>query len=249
MPSRRWSSAGRRRRRWRRRPRTPTSAQSCRELIAAATRALLASQSDITRVAAATTSTLPRPRPRRQRRARARRRRALGRYACSRSSAPAAWASSTRAYDPELDRKVALKLLRAESPTASSARAARAAAARGAGDGALRHPNVVTVYDVGTLGEQRLHRHGARRRRDAARVAARRARARCATIAARLRRRPGAGWRRRTRPASCIATSSPTTCSSARRARARHRLRPGAADRAARGDRGASSPHARSTAS
>jgi tetratricopeptide (TPR) repeat protein len=58
------------------------------------------------------------------------------------------------AYDPELDRRVAIKLLRpdgdrdaAETRRARLQREAQAMAR-------LDHPNVITVYDVGTTGEQ-----------------------------------------------------------------------------------------------
>ena len=57
------------------------------------------------------------------------------------------------AYDPELDRKVALKLVRPgrlpRSKTASS-RLLREAQALAR----LSHPNVVSVYDVGTFGDR-----------------------------------------------------------------------------------------------
>jgi eukaryotic-like serine/threonine-protein kinase len=56
------------------------------------------------------------------------------------------------AYDPELDRKVAIKLLHpalAETP-AERARLAREAQAMAR----LSHPNVIHVYDVGTVGDE-----------------------------------------------------------------------------------------------
>ncbi len=57
------------------------------------------------------------------------------------------------AYDPELDRKVAVKLLRSEGagdPELGRARLIREAQAMAK----LAHPNVVAVHDVGTFGEQ-----------------------------------------------------------------------------------------------
>src|SRR5450432_3491496 len=54
------------------------------------------------------------------------------------------------AYDPELDRKVAIKLLRARSEAADGkTRLLREAQAIAK----LQHPNVVVVYDVGTFGD------------------------------------------------------------------------------------------------
>ena len=54
------------------------------------------------------------------------------------------------AYDPELDRKVAIKLLRARGDTGEGrTRLLREAQATAK----LQHPNVVVVYDVGTFGE------------------------------------------------------------------------------------------------
>jgi len=55
------------------------------------------------------------------------------------------------AYDPELDRKVAIKLLRSESAAGSSrVRFLREAQAMAR----LSHPNVINVFDVGTIGER-----------------------------------------------------------------------------------------------
>ena len=55
------------------------------------------------------------------------------------------------AYDPELDRKLALKLLRPDrAEAAASSRILREAQAMAR----LSHPNVVPVYDVGTVDGQ-----------------------------------------------------------------------------------------------
>jgi tetratricopeptide (TPR) repeat protein/predicted Ser/Thr protein kinase len=54
------------------------------------------------------------------------------------------------AYDPELDRKVALKLLRPNAAAVDSARLLREARALAK----LAHPNVVSVFDVGTVGAE-----------------------------------------------------------------------------------------------
>ena len=54
------------------------------------------------------------------------------------------------AYDPELDRKVAIKLLRGESTGASAARLQREARAMAR----LTHPNVIAVHDVGVFDGQ-----------------------------------------------------------------------------------------------
>ena len=53
-----------------------------------------------------------------------------------------------RAYDPQLDREVAIKVVRDPSRTAA-ARLLREAKTMAA----IRHPNVVPVYDVGVEGE------------------------------------------------------------------------------------------------
>jgi tetratricopeptide (TPR) repeat protein len=60
------------------------------------------------------------------------------------------------AYDPELDRRVALKLLRPQSGFGSSSSAdARTRLRREAQAMAqLSHPNVITVYDVGDVGDE-----------------------------------------------------------------------------------------------
>ena len=123
------------------------------------------------------------------------------------------------AYDPELDRKVAVKLLRVKPGNGVSLAEGRQRTLREAQAIArLSHPNVVVVYDVGTFEDQvfiamefvdgntvTYWLHG-----PAAHVAGR---------AAGLSSRPGAAWRRRTTRGSCTATSSPTTSWSAATAR------------------------------
>jgi tetratricopeptide (TPR) repeat protein len=60
-----------------------------------------------------------------------------------------------RAYDPELDRKVALKLILAQSDSVPATVAARVRLQREAQAMAkLNHPNVIAVYDVGTYGNE-----------------------------------------------------------------------------------------------
>lgn len=75
----------------------------------------------------------------------------VGRYEVRGELGAGAMGRVLEAYDPELDRRVALKLLHGGSATdelrARLLREAQAAAR-------VRHPNVVTVYDAGTFGEQ-----------------------------------------------------------------------------------------------
>ena len=55
------------------------------------------------------------------------------------------------AYDPELDRKIAIKLLKTRDAAAADGRARLLREAQATAR--LSHPNVVVVYDVGTFGE------------------------------------------------------------------------------------------------
>src|SRR5687768_5756307 len=56
-----------------------------------------------------------------------------------------------RAYDPALDRRVAVKLLRAEA--AKDSPRAQALLREGRAIAQINHPNVISIYDVSTHGE------------------------------------------------------------------------------------------------
>src|SRR5205807_901758 len=59
------------------------------------------------------------------------------------------------AYDPELDRKLAIKLLRVASAATESTADRKARLLREAqGIAKVSHPNVVTVHDVGSVGDR-----------------------------------------------------------------------------------------------
>jgi len=86
----------------------------------------------------------------RQARARLDRADAVGRFLVIERIGEGAMGVVYAAYDPELDRRVALKLLRADrSDARARARLVREAQAMAR----LSHPHVVTVYDVGTRGD------------------------------------------------------------------------------------------------
>ena len=78
----------------------------------------------------------------------------LGRYVILERRGAGGMGIVYAAYDPELDRRVALKLLRRASgghePHQWRARLLREAQAVAR----LAHPNVIAVHDVGTLGER-----------------------------------------------------------------------------------------------
>ncbi|HEX9103622.1 MAG TPA: serine/threonine-protein kinase, partial [Polyangia bacterium] len=123
---------------------------SCRELIAAATRALLGSAVDGR--SAATTSTLPRA-PRSADVASLVVGDCIGRYRVLEVLGAGGMGVVYGAFDPELQRKVALKLIRpefAELDIELRARLVREAQAMAR----IRHPNVITVFDVGTFADR-----------------------------------------------------------------------------------------------
>ncbi len=75
--------------------------------------------------------------------------RTLGRYVVIDELGAGGMGVVYRAFDPELGRKVAVKLLHIGDPAEARARLAR----EGRALAALSHPNVVAVYDIGTAGD------------------------------------------------------------------------------------------------
>jgi len=79
----------------------------------------------------------------------------VGRYVIEAFIGQGAMGTVYGAHDPDLDRKVAVKLLRAESLSDAARQRMRARLLREAKAMArLSHPEVITVYDVGTFGDQ-----------------------------------------------------------------------------------------------
>src|SRR5262245_32957563 len=62
-----------------------------------------------------------------------------------------------QAYDPSLDRKVALKLLRVREGAARAPHAHKRLVREARALARLSHPNVVHVYDVGVVGEDQVY--------------------------------------------------------------------------------------------
>ncbi|HWE30712.1 MAG TPA: protein kinase, partial [Polyangia bacterium] len=123
---------------------------SCRQLIAAAARALLGSAADSSPVA--TTSTLPRA-GRGTDVAGLAAGDCIGRYRVLEVLGAGGMGVVYGAFDPELQRKVALKVVRpefAELDVELRARLVREAQAMAR----IRHPNVITVFDVGTWADR-----------------------------------------------------------------------------------------------
>ena len=79
----------------------------------------------------------------------------LGRYVVLERLGAGAMGVVYSAYDPELDRRVAVKLVRAEAERGESSAGARGRRLTEAQTVArLNHPSVITVYDVGTVGDR-----------------------------------------------------------------------------------------------
>ncbi|MDX1734225.1 MAG: serine/threonine-protein kinase, partial [Halioglobus sp.] len=75
--------------------------------------------------------------------------RTIGRYEIGEHIGEGGMAQVYRAFDPEIDRTVALKVLR-EEHSLDEERMSRFLK-EGKAAGALTHPNIVTVYDVGDI--------------------------------------------------------------------------------------------------
>ncbi len=81
--------------------------------------------------------------------------RSVGRYLLISRLGRGAMGVVWTAYDPELDRKIAIKLVRPDPQQGEAAEAGRARLVREAQSLArLAHPNVIAVYDVGDAGDQ-----------------------------------------------------------------------------------------------
>ncbi len=76
----------------------------------------------------------------------------MGRYVVLEEIGQGAMGLVFSAYDPELNRKVALKLLRPNQTERKRARSRLLQEAQALAK--LAHPNVITVYDVGTIGDR-----------------------------------------------------------------------------------------------
>ena len=117
------------------------------------------------------------------------------------------------AYDPRLERKIALKLLRESGGRGPSARAAQERLLREAQSIArLSHPNVVVVHDAGAIDDESrgVRVYLAMEFIEGQTLAGWLA-VRAADLASHPRRLRGArprGWRQPTRPASSTATSN-----------------------------------------
>ena len=78
----------------------------------------------------------------------------LGRYLVLEQLGAGAMGVVYAAYDPELDRKVALKVLRPHEGTGDKGRRQARLLREAKAMAKLSHPNVVAIYDVGVHGDQ-----------------------------------------------------------------------------------------------
>ncbi len=125
---------------------------NCRTLIAAASRAFLSDDKSAAPDAHADTYAEPN-KSSRAARAELPPGRTLGRYSILEFIGEGGMGVVCAAYDPELDRRVALKLVRTRGgPDETTLRARLQREARALAR--LSHPNVVTVHDVGTVDDQ-----------------------------------------------------------------------------------------------
>lgn len=76
----------------------------------------------------------------------------LGRYQLIEIIGEGAMARVYKGYDPEINRSIAVKLLKPQLASDANYRARFLREAKGAG--ILSHPNIVTIYDVGVDGDK-----------------------------------------------------------------------------------------------
>ena len=179
----------------------------CRALVSLA----LAATPDTAAIAGGDVARPPKPRPALQaEQAALSRGTPIGRYTLLALVGRGGMGEVYAAYDPELDRKVALKLLHRRAARrrtgASASRLLREAKAIAR----LSHPNVVVVHDAGTFGDRvfiAMEFVDGQHARGLAGRAAAHAGARSSTCSS----PPAAGWRPRTPPGSSTATSSRRT--------------------------------------
>ena len=125
---------------------------ACRELVAASAAAVLAPASQVAQLAAAGAAAVPAsaPAPRLLPRGAT-----VGRYVILGVVGQGGMGDVYAAYDPELDRRIALKLLNDGGSASESQARSRGRLLREARSIArLTHPNVVVVHDAGTIGDR-----------------------------------------------------------------------------------------------
>ena len=123
---------------------------ACRELVAASAAAVLAPASQVAQLVAGGATAVPAPTPAP---AVLPRGATVGRYVILGLVGQGGMGDVYAAYDPELDRRIALKLLNDGGATSESQARSRGRLLREARSIArLAHPNVVVVHDAGTIG-------------------------------------------------------------------------------------------------